>query len=113
MICRLSVFDSPRCENQGAPVTDNPCDVSRRRLPGDCSTRSHRYRLHTWEQSVTGRHREVFGERSLRVEPALCLRSVSVLTTAFGGLTCHRGPCMLLNPHFIVNSNPLSPPLPL
>jgi hypothetical protein len=45
--------------------------------------------------------RDLFG-----FEPALCLRSVSVLTIAFGGLTCHRWPCMLLNLGFSVFSNP-------
>ena len=39
-------------------------------------------------------------------ESALCLRSVSVRTIDFGGLTCHRWPCMLLNVRCTVFSNP-------
>jgi hypothetical protein len=34
------------------------------------------------------------------------LRSVSVLTIAFGGLICHRWPCMLLNVRSTLFSNP-------
>jgi hypothetical protein len=34
------------------------------------------------------------------------LRSVSVLTIAFGGLICHRWPCMLLNVRCTLFSNP-------
>src|SRR5258708_19829258 len=40
------------------------------------------------------------------LDPALYLRSVSVLTIAFGGLTCHRWLCMLLNIRCTVLSNP-------
>ena len=46
-------------------------------------------------------------ERSLFVlEAVLYLRYVSVLSIAFGGLTCHRWPCMLLNSRCILFSNP-------
>ena len=45
-------------------------------------------------------------EKSFCAESALCLRSVSVRTIAFGGLTCHRWPCMLLNVRCTLFSNP-------
>ena len=45
-------------------------------------------------------------EKSFCAESALCLRSVSVRTIDFGGLTCHRWPCMLLNVRCTVFSNP-------
>ena len=40
------------------------------------------------------------------LETALRLRSVNVLTLAFGGLICHRWPCMLLHVRCTVFSNP-------
>ena len=60
--------------------------------------------------AVTGRHREVFGRDLVVLEPALCLRFISVLTIAFRGLTCHCWPCMLLNVRWTVFSKPLSSP---
>ena len=42
--------------------------------------------------------------RTMRTGHAL--RSVSVLTIAFGGLICHRWPCMLLNVRWTLFSNP-------
>src|SRR5258708_7818402 len=43
------------------------------------------------------------------LDPVLYLRSVSVLTIAFGGLTCDRWLCMLSNIRCTVLSIPLSP----
>jgi hypothetical protein len=40
----------------------------------------------------------------MRTGPAL--RSVSVLTIAFGGVICRRWPCMLLNVRCTLFSNP-------
>jgi hypothetical protein len=110
-------FLSPLVRGTGASTiksTEGPNGTKNRTQPTTLNARKERA-SHYYEILTVGVYdltlsvsKGVDGRVSMS-EPAIHLRSVCWTTTAFRVLRCHPWPCMLLNLHFVVVSNPIAP----